>query len=128
ICRYNAMILKDLAVGEGVVPGEVRRDERVVGRYRCAPAEDCRFLLDALCAWLNSGKFKHEDGNEIICGLIKAILAHLYLVWIHPFGDGNGRTPRLLEVQFLIEAGAPTDAVHLLSNHYNDTRAQYYRM
>ena len=59
--------------------------------------------------------------------IVKAIVAHLYLVWIHPFGDGNGRTARLLELQLLLSAGFPTPATQLLSNHYNQTRSEYYR-
>jgi len=48
-------------------------------------------------------------------------------VWIHSFGDGNGRTARLVEFQMLAAHGVPTPAAHLLSNHYNITRAEYYR-
>jgi Fic family protein len=58
---------------------------------------------------------------------MKAILAHLYLAWIHPFGDGNGRTSRLIEVHVLTHAGVPMPAAHLMSNHYNSTRSEYYR-
>jgi Fic family protein len=65
-------------------------------------------------------------GFEIASGILAAILAHLYIAWIHPFGDGNGRTARLLEFRFLLEAGVPTPAAHLLSNHYNKTRSEYY--
>ena len=54
--------------------------------------------------------------------------AHLYLAWIHPFGDGNGRTARLVEFAILANSGlVPMPAAHLLSNHYNLTRDQYYR-
>jgi Fic family protein len=60
--------------------------------------------------------------------VVGAILAHLYLAWIHPFGDGNGRTARLVEFQLLAAAGFPTPACHLLSNYYNRTRQLYYRM
>jgi hypothetical protein len=63
----------------------------------------------------------------IAYGIIKAIIAHLYLAWIHAFGDGNGRTARAIEVRFLMESSVPTSAAHLLSNHYNQTRAEYYR-
>ena len=59
--------------------------------------------------------------------IIKAVMAHLYLAWIHPFGDGNGRTARLLEFRIMLGAGAPSPAAHLLSNHYNLTRSDYYR-
>jgi hypothetical protein len=63
----------------------------------------------------------------IVYAILKAVLAHLYLAWIHPFGDGNGRTARLVEFQILIASGVPAPAVHLLSNHYNQTRTEYYR-
>ena len=49
------------------------------------------------------------------------------MAWIHPFGDGNGRTARLVEFQLLLLSGAPTTAAHLLSIHYNQTRTEYYR-
>jgi Fic family protein len=59
--------------------------------------------------------------------IIKAVIAHIYLAWIHPFGDGNGRTARLIEFLILLQAGIPSPAAHLLSNHYNFTRTEYYR-
>jgi Fic family protein len=71
--------------------------------------------------------FDLRENNRLASGILKAIMAHLYLVWIHPFHDGNGRTARLLEFRFLLEAGAPSPAGQLLSNHYNETREEYYR-
>ena len=62
-----------------------------------------------------------------VFAIIKAVLAHLYIAWIHPFGDGNGRTARLIEFIILISSGVPATAAHLLSNHYNQTRPRYYR-
>ena len=41
--------------------------------------------------------------------------------------DGNGRTARLWEFYILMRSGIPSIASHILSNHYNDTRAVYYR-
>lgn len=96
-----------------------------MGGYRAAPAEDCKYLLERLCLWLN--EFEIPEDNRIVFGIIKAIIAHIYFVWIHPFGDGNGRTARLIEFQILLEAGIPTSAAHLLSNFYNQTRTEYYR-
>src|SRR6266446_6089490 len=44
---------------EGVTPGEVRTGPVVVGaRYRGAPAEDCEYLLERLCEWLDSSDFE----------------------------------------------------------------------
>ncbi len=125
IKRMNEMVLKDLPLEEGVIPGRIRPYSVAVGNYRGAPPEDCEFLLERLCHTLNSAV--DENYSPIALGIVKAIFAHLYLAWIHPFGDGNGRTSRLLEFFLLLSAGVSTPTSHLLSNHYNHTRAEYYR-
>lgn len=128
--EYNRLILDGLDVEEGVVPGEFRTHSVIVGRYRAVPARDCEFLLDRLCDWLNGDDFDAPaDSSELGAPLaiVKAVVAHLYLAWIHPFGDGNGRTARLLELQILLQAGFPLATCQLLSNHYNQTRTEYYR-
>lgn len=129
ILNYNRTILRDLKTDDHVVPGEIRNISVGVGNvYRGAPAEDCDYLLSQLCKWLDSSDFTPEKGYEKVFGVLKAIIAHIYLAWIHPFGDGNGRTARMVEVRLLLEAGFPTDSAHLLSNHYNATRTEYYRI
>jgi len=50
----------------------------------------------------------------------QAIVTHVYLKWIHPFGDGNGRTGRLLEFYILLRAGLPNIVSHVLSNFYRN--------
>jgi len=127
---YNRLVLDGLEVEDGVDPGEIREHSVVVGRYRGAPAQDCEYLLARLCEWLNSEAFDApEDHPELAppLAILKAILAHLYLTWIHPFGDGNGRTARLLEVHILLASRFPQPVTQLLSNHYNHTRSEYYR-
>jgi Fic family protein len=126
--RFNALVLKDLELEPGVEPGQIRTRSVVVARYRGAPAEDCEHLLAHLCAWLDGVTFETDDEEwKIPYALLKAMLAHLYLAWIHPFDDGNGRTARLMEFQILLAAGVPAPAAHLLSNFYNETRGEYYR-
>jgi len=125
ISGYNRTVLNELPLNEDVVPGELRQHSVLVGRYRGAPAEDCDFLLHKFCEWLNA--LVLPKGLEQPYSILAAIAAHLYFVWIHPFGDGNGRTARLIEFRFLLQAGFPTPAAHLLSNFYNLTRTEYYR-
>lgn len=127
--QYNKDVLKGLDLSDGTVAGEIRSHSVVVGNvYRGAPAEECAYLLDRLCEWLNGSDFQHADPElRIPLALVKAVVAHLYLAWIHPFGDGNGRTARLLEFHILFASGVPLPAAHLLSDHYNLTRAEYYR-
>lgn len=127
---YNRLVLDGLEVDDGVEPGEIRKHSVVVGRYRGAPAQDCEYLLGCLCEWLNSDAFKAPDDEPELTpplAILRAVLAHLYLTWIHPFGDGNGRTARLLELHILLAPGFPQPVTQLLSNHYNHTRSEYYR-
>ncbi len=126
IKEYNRLVLINLPLEDYVIPGEIRTHPVGVARYRGAPSEDCDYLLNKYVAWLND-EFIFPSDQKVIYGILKAIMAHIYLVWIHPFDDGNGRTARLIEFQILLSVGAPTIAAHLLSNHYNLTRSEYYR-
>lgn len=127
IKNFNRLALAKLPLDEGVISGEIRAYQVTVGRYRGAPPEDCAYLLEKLVTWLNYEFKAPSDEHTIVFGVLKAIIAHLYLAWIHPFGDGNGRTARLLELQILLSSSVPSAAVQLLSNHYNQTRTEYYR-
>lgn len=131
--EYNGWVLEGLGehLEEGVVPGEIRTHSVGVGSYRAAPPEDCGYLLKRLCGWLEEETeipfFAEEDDRRVAAGILHAVLVHLYIAWIHPFGDGNGRTARLLEFMILARAGVPFPSAHLLSDHYNMTRTRYYR-
>lgn len=125
---FNRQVLEGLDLDDDLVPGKVRRHSVTVGRYRGAPAGECELLLGLLCDWLEGPTFTPPDPEwRVPWALLKAMMAHLYVAWIHPFGDGNGRTARLIELQILLAAGMPTPATHVLSNHYNETRSEYYR-
>lgn len=130
IKRYNESILKGLEVEDHVAPGEFRDMTVVVGAYRAPAARDVGALVADMCDWLNGPAFVAPDDRVELRApltIVKAIVAHLYLVWIHPFGDGNGRTARLIELQILLQSGFPMPTCQLLSNHYNATRSAYYR-
>jgi len=132
LCNYNHQVLEKLPLRDSVEPGRLRSHSVVVGNvYRGAPARDCPFLLERLCEWLNGPDFQAPEnappGMDTVYAILRSVVAHLYLAWIHPFGDGNGRTARLLEFHILLSAGVPSPAAHLFSNHYNQTRAEYYR-
>jgi len=121
----NAGILKGQNLKDGIVAGEMRTHAVVVNRYRGAPAEDCAYLVRKLFQWLDEDWGLKEE-HPLVEGILKAIMAHLYVAWIHPFGDGNGRSARLLEFRLLMNAGVPLNAAHLLTSYYNKTRSLYY--
>jgi len=127
IREYNFIVLDNLSIPDHVRPGVYRVQDVGVGRYRGPDPEEVPMLIERLCDWLNSDEFDAAKGhNPIVLAIIKAIIAHLYIAWIHPFGDGNGRTARLIEFKILAQSGVPLPAAHLLSNHYNATRTEYY--
>jgi Fic family protein len=128
ILEDNRMILTDLSLEEGVTPGVLRNYPVTVtgAGYRGVPSQDIEFLMNRYVDWINT-ELDCPENKKIIYGALKAIIAHIYFVWIHPFGDGNGRTARLIEFKYLLSVGVPAAAAHLLSNHYNETRSEYYR-
>jgi Fic family protein len=126
IKQINRIVLNELELDDGIVPGEFRKISVGVMTYRGAPWQECDYLIEKLCEWLNGDSFQPTAGLSAgHMAILKAILAHLYIEWIHPFGDGNGRTGRLVEVQILLASGVPAPACQLLSNHYNQTRRAY---
>lgn len=129
ICDYNRQVLEGTQYEPHVVPGRIRDHSVGVGAYRGAPPEDCRYLVQRLAEWLESDTFRSDDAEiRFALAVACAVYAHLYTAWLHPFGDGNGRTARLLEFLILARCGAiPLPVAHLLSNHYNLTRDEYYR-
>jgi Fic family protein len=125
--ELNARVLRDLECEDHVTPGAYRDVSVAVGNYRAVPAGDVEFLTNLLCEWLNESFEPTDHQDAFLTALAKAIAAHIYIAWVHPFGDGNGRTARLVEFGILTAAGIPSVAAHLLSNHYNLTRTAYYR-
>lgn len=134
ICEYNRLVLKGLEdrLEEGIVPGEIPKRPIGVGDvYLGAPRKDCMYLLERLCDWLEEDfhlSISIDDHSKKVArAILQGFMAHLYIAWIHPFGDGNGRTARLLEYMLLVRGGIPMLSAHLPSNHYNRTRDEYYR-
>ena len=114
-----------------MVPGQYRRHDVAVGPYKAPHWSEVPALVGQLVTWLAALRTQvtGQDGIEaqFTSAVLSAILAHLYIAWIHPFGNGNGRTARLLEVQILSQSGiVPIVATNILSDHYNKTRNAYY--
>jgi len=127
LLRFHRLVGKNLGEHFNAIPGRFRNNDVVVGTYRCPDHRDVLPLIDNYCQWLRC-EFKYEDGKQLFSDIIiQAIIAHVYLEWIHPFGDGNGRTGRLIEFYILSRGGNPDITLHILSNHYNYTRPEYYR-
>ena len=126
IKHFHYMIGEDLGEHFDAIPGRFREDRRHVGPYLAPDHKYVPELIKSLCDWLPK-EFHYNDGQGFRSAVIQAIVTHVYIEWIHPFGDGNGRTGRLLEFYILLRAGLPNIVSHILSNFYNLTRSEYYR-
>ena len=91
-----------------------------VGPYRPPPdGEQVRELMARFVRWFNEGSPTGWDP------VVRAIVAHFYVVSIHPFGDGNGRTARAVESFLLYRAGVNARGYYSLANYYYQHRDQY---
>ena len=107
------------------VPGEFRTFPVVVGSadmggiHRGAPYNDVPQLMQEYIEFLNSKKLMAQH-----C-VIRALLAHFFLVTIHPFGDGNGRVSRLVEAGILFQGGYNVLGFYGLSNYFYRHEREY---
>ena len=126
IKRFHYMVGKGLGEVFEAVPGKYRTHNVHVGGVYIPPDyKDVKNLVEQFCEWIFK-EFHFESGQTFSDSILHAIVSHVYIAWIHPFGDGNGRTARLLEFYIMVRAGNPDFASHLLSNFYNETRNEYY--
>lgn len=68
---------------------------------------------------------KLEQLDENI--FVKAALLHFYLVYIHPFCDGNGRTARICFNSYLYHNGITNINKVAMSKYINKDRNNYYK-
>lgn len=62
--------------------------------------QDIPKFLDDLCRFFND-----DDPSVFIHPVIKAILIHFMIAYMHPFVDGNGRTARALFYWYMLKQG-----------------------
>src|SRR4030042_3986500 len=126
IKSFHKMVGKNLGEHFQAIPGRFRTNNVIVGSYKAPDHQDVEPLIDSLCKWLRK-EFHFEKNQSFIEAVLQSIITHIYIAWIHPFSDGNGRTARLLEFYLLLRAGVPDIESHVLTNFYNITRSEYYR-
>jgi Fic family protein len=101
-----------------VVSGPMGR-EKV--HYQAPPASSLPHETAAFFQWFNAAP-AHTAGDPII----RAALAHLWLVTLHPFDDGNGRISRAVGDMALARAEGTAQRFYSLSAQIQRERKQYY--
>lgn len=88
--------------------GSIRQDDNVVvmnditGEIVHIPPrhEEVEQLLKEVCEFANN-----DNPDDFIHPIIKGMIIHFMIAFIHPFSDGNGRTARSLVYWYLIKKG-----------------------
>ena len=126
LLRMHGLIGADLGDLLDAEPGHFRTGGQG-GRYTAPRAGDVPELIAGVFEWLDRELPRSGPDGEFSQAAVRALVTHVYILWIRPFGDGNGRTARLLEAYILAAAGTPAIASHLLTDFYNETRREYFR-
>ncbi len=122
ICRIHEILTRDIDYPNNI-PGEYRNHAISAGTYiPPTTGDEVRKLMTEFIDWLNNGPPKQWDLA------IRAVVAHFYVVSIHPFGDGNGRASRGVESFLLYKAGINARGFYSLANYYYSHRAEYVQM
>ena len=93
--------------------------EDLGGVHIGAPHERLPRLMEEYIDFINSRRL--DDNHPVI----RALLAHFFLVTIHPFGDGNGRVSRLVEAGILFQLGYNVHGFYGLSNYFYRHEQEY---
>lgn len=107
------------------IPGELRTFPVQVGTPEMggvhigAPCDRLFHLMEDFISFMNSNRLNGEHP------VIKALLAHFFLITLHPFGDGNGRVSRLLEAGILFQGDYNVHGFYGLSNFFYRNEQQY---
>ena len=88
--------------------------------YTPPPATDISALMGNLENYIHLKDLETDP-------LIKAAIAHYQFEAIHPFGDGNGRTGRILMVLQLIHENILDYPILYISGYINRNRSEYYK-
>jgi len=107
-------VAKYRAGGMKVVSGNFGREKI----HFVAPSADrVPHEMDRFLDWLNS-----ESSMDLV---LKAIIAHVWFVTIHPFDDGNGRIARAILDMFLAKSDQSKIRFYSLSNQIFKEHKQY---
>ncbi len=88
--------------------------------FEAPPAARLKAEMKAFLKWFN--------GTAPLDPVLKAALAHLWFVTIHPFDDGNGRIARAIADMALARSENSPQRFYSMSARIRKERAAYYRI
>ncbi len=144
--NYNAMLFIKDHTGQPLTPDFIKDihsivtdgtlDEKYMGRFRDnddvvvqdslsgevfhqpVPKEEVEPSISHLCDFIN-------DESEFLHPVIKGIILHYAVAFIHPFEDGNGRVARTLFYWYELKSGYWLMEYLALSRYIKDHKGKY---
>ena len=92
-------------------------DGRIV--YQAPDASTVPGLMQEVVEWL-----EHGDRDAHVA--VRAAMAHLHVVSVHPFHDGNGRVSRIVQSLVLARDGLVSPEFASIEEHLSTHTAEYY--
>ncbi len=102
-----------------VIPGELRHFDVYVGHHKPPAFTDIPTYLTRLNEVYNLRSLK---GSDALCAIAAA---HHRVLWVHPFGDGNGRVVRLMTDASLMKLDTGSYGLWTASRGLARKRAEY---
>ena len=90
--------------------------------YEAPPADTVPPSMEVLVNWINAG-----EQQPFIHPILRAAIIHTYLVYVHPYVDGNGRTARALFYWYLLKHRYEFFRYFSISSIIQETRERYYK-
>ena len=78
--------------------------------------------VDQLCAFANA-----NESDEFVHPVIRGIILHFWLAYLHPFADGNGRTARAIFYWYILKRQYWLFEYLSISRVMRKASVQYYR-
>ncbi len=128
ICELHRIVVDGLPFppqGEGDRnPGKYRESNLRINHSQHVPPDFLQVndYMDDLFGFINKSDSPKYD-------LLKTAIAHHRFVWIHPFGNGNGRTVRLFTYAMLIKLGFNVNVGRIINptTVFCNNRNNYYK-
>ncbi len=128
LCQWRAALFPEPPMLRNIAIGELRGDaamqvvsqkgHREIIHYQAPPQPQLQKQLADFIDWFNTDTSEH--------GLIRAAIAHLWFITLHPFDDGNGRVARALTDRALAQAEQSSIRFYSLSAAIETNRSAYY--
>jgi len=138
LLKWHSMMFIDHPVLYDMIIGDYRNESMTVvsGRFGkqtthfIAPCEkvevkECvKKQMTAFFTWLN----QRQEGKPAESGYVRAAIAKLWFVTIHPLDDGNGRFSRIIAEYCLAQTEALPLRLYSISSQIESNRNEYYEI